>query len=395
MAKPVGAACNLACPYCFYLEKGTLLGHGQAAMPDEVLEAYIRAYIAADPAPETEFVWHGGEPLLCGIPFFEKAIRLQKKHARGKKILNTLQTNGTLIDDAWCRFLKAHAFSAGLSLDGPKAIHDRYRTHADGSGSFDEAMRAFLLLKKHGVPVNILACVTRQSCETPLEIYRFFKETGAEFIQFTPLVERLPGAGEAARGQRLAGFPSEETPVTGFSVIPEAYGDFLIAVFDEWIRHDVGSIFINTFEAALAQWVGNPSPACTHARQCGRCLIVERDGAVYACDHAAYPEYRLGSVLTDSLAAMAASPIARALGEGKEKNLTAQCRACPWLQLCFGGCPKQRFGAGGQHYLCPGYAKFFAHIPRYMHAMETLLLNGYPPALVMDAIDKPLFLGGK
>ncbi len=403
MAKPAGSRCNLNCTYCFYLEKEHVLHHAKTSMlmPDDVLEAYIKNYISSQATPETEFVWHGGEPLICGLDFFKKAVKLQKKYARGKKIINSVQTNGILLTDDFCGFFKENNFIVGLSIDGPEEIHDKYRAQINGAGSFRYGMDALKLLQKHANQYNVLACVTKESCERPLDIYHFFKENGVEFIQFTPLVERCPDAAEKESGYRLAhpfkaDKAEENDPVTEWSVDPIEYGDFLIRMFDEWVRNDVGRIFVNVFESALAQWVGNPAPSCHHARQCGRSVIVEHDGNVFACDHCVYPEYKLGNLKEKSLSEMIRGNITN-FGSAKESTLTKECRMCRFIQLCFGGCPKQRFavsvfGEKGQHYLCPSYKKFFNHIPKYMTAMQQLLSEGYPASYIMQAIDKPLVL---
>ena len=315
VAKPIGPACNLNCEYCFYLEKQALFAAGeQYRMSDSVLSAFITGYISSQPTPVVEFVWQGGEPTLLGIDFFKRVMELQKPFAKGRTITNSLQTNGTLLTDEWCRFLKKHNFMVGISLDGPKEIHDRYRKDRKGRGTFEQAMRGLRLLQKHKVEYNVLACVARETAARPLEVYRFFKDAGVEFIQFTPIVERMPDAQSAGLGLRLAAPAALDSregqgEVTAWSVEPEAYGDFLIAVFEEWVRNDVGKVFVMNFEWALNAWIGNPSPVCVHAKQCGRSLVIEHNGDVYACDHCVYPQYRLGNILTDALPRMAAKSL--------------------------------------------------------------------------------------
>jgi uncharacterized protein len=403
VAKPVGAACNLDCAYCFYLEKQTLYPESKdLRMPDTVLEAFISAYIEAQPTPVVEFVWQGGEPTLLGLDFFRRVVELQKPYARHKTITNSLQTNGTLLDDAWCRFLKQHNFMVGLSLDGPREIHDRYRCDRQGKGSFDAVMRGLKLLQKHGVDYNVMASVGRETAHQPLNVYRFFKDHGVEFIQFVPIIERLPTQTERQEGLSLAGpvvldHTEANTATTDWTVLPEEYGDFLIAIYEDWVRHDVGTTFVMNFEWALNAWIGNPAPVCIHAKQCGRSLVIEHNGDVFACDHYVYPDYRLGNILHDDLAAMVASSLQTGFGMDKERALPRWCQECDVLAACRGGCPKHRFAQSpydepGQHYLCAGYRKFFMHIRKYLHAMTTLLSHGLPVSEVMKAVDGPLLI---
>jgi uncharacterized protein len=403
LAKPIGPVCNLDCEYCFYLEKQALFAPGeQYRMSDKVLSAFITKYMTSQPTPVGEFVWQGGEPTLLGIDFFKRVIDLQKQFSGVKTITNSLQTNGTLLDDEWCRFLKRHNFMVGISLDGPKEIHDRYRRDRKGRGTFDQVMRGLRLLQKHKVEYNVLACVARETAAGPLEVYRFFREAGVEFIQFTPIVERLPDAESTKQGLRLAAPASlecleKQTEVTPWSVIPEDYGDFLIAVFEEWVRHDVGKVFVMNFEWALNTWIGNPSPVCVHAKQCGRSLVIEHNGDVYACDHCVYPQYRLGNIRTDALPAMVEKSLKSGFGITKETALPRWCRECEVLASCRGGCPKHRFARTyydepGLHYLCAGYKKFFLHIRKYLAVMAQLLEKGFPVSLVMDALKRPLVI---
>ena len=405
VAKPIGPACNLDCAYCFYLEKQALTGRGEdLRMTDEVLAAFIGSYVANQPTPVVDFVWQGGEPTLLGLDFFRRVVELQAPYAGAKTITNSLQTNGTLLDDEWCRFLKAHGFMVGLSLDGPREIHDRYRRDRQGQGSFEAVMRGLQLLQKHGVEYNVMASVARETARQPLEVYRFFKAEGIEFIQFVPVIERLPAAAEKDLGLSLAGpaaLDREEsnTEVTPWTVLPEEYGDFLIAIYEEWVRKDVGTVFVMNFEWALNAWIGNSAPVCIHAKQCGRSLVIEHDGDLFACDHYVYPQYRLGNVLTDDLPAMVAASLQAGFGVSKETALPRWCRECEVLAACQGGCPKHRFaqshyGEPGLHYLCAGYSKFFRHIRKYLRAMTTLLEHGVPVAEVMKAVEGPLLIRG-
>jgi len=391
------------CEYCFYLEKKALFGEGENyRMSDKVLSAFIKNYISSQPTPVVEFVWQGGEPTLAGLDFFKKVVHEQKPYSREKTIRNSLQTNGTLLNDEWCSFLKKNGFMVGISLDGPQEIHDAYRRSRQGKGTFGDVMRCLRLLQKHGVDYNVLACVARDTAKKPLDVYRFFKEEGVEFVQFTPVIERMPDETSMQSGLRLAGparLTAEElqTRVTPWTVLPEEYADFLIAIYEDWIRHDVGSFFVMNFEWALNTWIGNPSPVCIHAEQCGRAVAIEHNGDVYACDHFVYEPYRLGNVTHDTLEHMVEKSREKGFGIVKEAALPSWCRECPVLKACQGGCPKHRFkkspsGEPGLHYLCEGYRKFFLHIRKYLKTITTLLENGLPASRVMDVIKGPLVI---
>ena len=403
MAKPIGPVCNLNCEYCFYVEKQALFPQDEnCRMPDEVLRAYITKYIASQPGPEVEFVWQGGEPTLLGLDFFKRVVELQTPFAGAKTIKNSLQTNGTLLTDEWCEFLKKYNFLVGLSLDGPREVHDRYRLGRGGEPTFDAVMRGLRLLQKHGVDYNIMACVGKETAYKFLSVYRFFRNEGIKFIQFTPVIERVADAASREKGFRLAGpadLAREEknTQVTPWTVDPQGYGAFLSGVFDEWVRNDVGEIFVMNFEWALNAWIGNPSPMCVYAERCGRCVVMEHNGDVYACDHAVYPEYRLGNILTDDPMEMVQRSLSSGFGEGKKTALPEYCRKCEVLRLCHGGCPKHRFatvynGDPGLHYLCGGYKKFFVHIRKYLKIMTQLLEHGQPVSYVMKALEGPLLI---
>jgi len=403
VAKPIGPVCNLNCEYCFYLEKRALFGTGeQYRMSDAVLSAFIANYITSQPTPAVEFLWQGGEPTLLGIDFFKRVIELQKPFVKRKTITNSLQTNATLLTPEWCQFLKKHNFMVGISLDGPKEIHDRYRRDRKGNGTFDQAMRGLRLLQEHKVEYNVLACVARETAKKPNEVYRFFRSEGVEFIQFTPIVERLADACSREQGLSLAA-PSQlngeepNTEVTPWAIIPKEYGDFLIAVYEEWVRQDVGAVFVMNFEWALNAWIGNPSPVCVYAKQCGRALLIEHNGDVYACDHCVYPQYRLGNIVTETFSDMVEKSLRAGFGVSKETALPRCCRECDVLAACQGGCPKHRFAKTyydepGLHYLCPGYKKFFRHIRKYLKVMATLLENGLPASYVMEALKGPLVI---
>jgi uncharacterized protein len=402
VAKPIGPKCNLECEYCFYLEKQILFPKGENyVMSDKVLEAYITKYITLQPTPVAGFVWQGGEPTLLGLDFYMKVVELQRSYIHEKEITNSLQTNGTLLDDEWCEFLKENNFLVGLSLDGPKEIHDRYRKDAGGRGSFDKTMRGLKLLQKHGVEYNVMATVGRDTACKPLEVYRFFKEHGVEFIQFAPVIERVAGAEEQQLGLKLAGYSTsagktENTKVTNWAVEPESYGDFLIAIFDEWVRNDVGTTNVMNFEWALNAWIGNPSPVCQFAQSCGKTIMLEHNGDLYACDHSMYPEYKLGNIVTDNPVALAEESANKGFGD-KGANLPAACHECQVLKACWGGCPKHRFvttfeGDPHRYYLCEGYKKYFLYIRKYLQGITQLLENGLPASHIIQACKGPLVI---
>lgn len=391
MAKPTGPRCNLRCDYCFYVEKEHFFpDRKKLLMKDEVLEAYTRQYIKTNDAPEVVFAWQGGEPTLMGVDFFRRAVALQKQYGNGRRITNTLQTNGVLLNDEWCCFLAENSFLVGLSLDGPLEIHNRFRKDYNGKPTFDRTMQALERMKRHMVEFNVLACITRESAKRPSEVYRFFKKHGIRFIQFIPVVERFMDQGGGKDSLRLAR-PDfrEEAAVTPWSVDPYGYGDFLIGVFDEWIRQDVGKIFIMNFEWTLASWVGAPQASCSHAARCGQALILEHNGDVYCCDHYMFPEYRIGNILTDDLAAMIVSEKQRAFGASKETSLPATCRNCEMLFACHGGCLKYRFakspeGEPGMNYLCQGAKRYFGHVEKTMNTMAELIKRGIPVSGIME-----------
>jgi uncharacterized protein len=379
MLKPSGPICNLDCTYCFYLDKEHLYEPGTSfQMSEQVLEAFTRQYIEAQRAPEVTFGWQGGEPTLMGLDFFQKAVEAQQRYARpGMRILNSLQTNGLLLNDEWCRFLKEHGFLVGLSLDGPRELHDAFRVDKGGNPTFDRVYRALNRLQLHEVEYNVLCVVNRVNSEHPLKVYRFFKSEGVRFIQFIPAVERSP-----------------EGSVSQWSVEGSSWGRFLCVVFDEWVRHDVGRISIQHFEVALQAWLGMEPTLCVHARTCGNCLAMEHNGDLFACDHFVAPDYYLGSILQFPMADMVASSFQRRFGTDKRDTLPRYCRECPVLFACNGGCPKDRFittpdGEPGLNYLCAGYKQLFTHVAPFMQKMADLRRRGYPPAAIMDLLPKP------
>ena len=322
LTKPIGPICNLDCKYCFYLEKEKLYpGERQWRMSDEVLAEYVRQYIEAQPGPEVFFAWQGGEPTLLGVDFFRKAVAFHKKFAGGKTVSNALQTNGTLLDDEWCQFLAAEKFLIGLSIDGPRELHDQYRVDKGQKPTFDRVMHGLELLKQHRVDFNTLTVVNDANSKQPLEVYRFLKSIGSEFLQFIPLVERKAQANEA--GLEFAAPPdlgragNGESPVTSWSVDAAQYGNFLSAIFDEWVRQDVGKVFVQLFDVALGNWMGLGSSLCVFAERCGSALAIEHNGDLYSCDHYVYPKYRLGNLMNQSLGGMAGSPQQMKFGNDK------------------------------------------------------------------------------
>ncbi len=401
MAKPSGSNCNLRCAYCFYLEKKAFYpAKVPLRMNQEVLEGYVRKYIAENPPDQpVEFVWQGGEPALLGLDFYRRAVELQKRHGAGRAIGNSFQTNGTLLDEAWCDFFRENDFLVGLSLDGPDHIHDQFRRTAGDGDSHAPVMRTLHLLKNRGVRFNIMAAVNRQSARMPLRVYEFLREAGGEYIQFLPVVERTPSSRDDGEGLTLhrppwvvpAGDGEAADPgrVTEWSVGGLEYGRFLTDIFDLWVKRDVGKVFVMNFEWALANFLGRPGTVCSHQAVCGRSVVVEHNGDVYACDHYVYPEYRLGNVLENSFAEMLDSPGQIGFGTHKRKGLTRQCRECPVLPGCQGGCMKHRFalsddGEAGHNYLCAGFKHFFSHLPPYLKIIATLITNGRPASDIMS-----------
>lgn len=391
MLKPAGSLCNLACDYCYYLEKAGLYAQNKHhVMSDELLERFVREYIESQTMPEVMFTWHGGETLMRPIAFYRKAMELQRKYAQGRRINNSIQTNGTLLTDEWCRFFKEHNFLVGISVDGPQEFHDEYRRDKMNRPSFIKVRKGIELLKKHGVEFNCMAVVNDYNVDYPLEFYRFFKETGCPYIQFTPIVERLRRNNQSLK-LATAKESAQETELAPFSVSAQKWGDFLCTVFDEWVKQDVGSIFIQLFDSTLANWVDTQPGVCTMAKTCGHAGVMEFNGDVYACDHFVFPEYRLGNIYTKPLASMMYSEEQLKFGNDKFDTLPQQCRECDMLFACYGECPKNRFifdkyGNEGLNYLCEGYYKFFRHVAPYMDFMKKELQAGRPPANVMQWI---------
>lgn len=400
MAKPAGPSCNLHCEYCFYREKKIFFPEDKILrMSDEVLETYTREYIESQPGPSVVFEWQGGEPALVGIDFFKRALNFQKKYNAGKQITNSFQTNGTSLDEAWCAFLSRNNFLVGLSLDGPEALHDAYRVDKDGRPTFSKVLHSLQMMQKYEVEVNVLAAVNRESSKHPLEVYRFFRQQGVQFIQFVPIIEREADPEAEKLGIPLAVPPSlthEETSaaVTPWSVEPKEYGEFLIRVFEEWIKNDVGRIFVMNFEWSLGAWAGVGPGVCYLSPRCGRNLIIEHNGDIFSCDHFMYPAYRLGNILEGRLGKMVQSEQQTAFGASKETALPGYCRHCDVLFACRGGCPKHRFakspdGEPGLNHLCAGFKIFYHYVDPSMKHMVELIHRGIPVQTIMKAAAQP------
>ena len=395
MCKPIGPRCNLNCEYCFYTEKEVLFGENEKyQMSPELLDTYVRKYIESQMVPEINFAWQGGEPTLMGLDFFRRAVALQKRYSRGKNISNSIQTNGILLDEKWCDFLARENFLVGLSVDGPKAIHDHFRVDRQGVGTFDKVMASLRRLKDRGVNYNILTAVTSLNAERPLEVYRFLKSTETEFIQFIPIVERKLDERSQDMGLKLAEPPdlraeNVSSALMPWSVSAEQYGRFLNAIFDEWLKNDVGRIFIQIFDVALSAWMGENPGLCTFSETCGRALAMEHNGDIYACDHFVYPDHYVGNIMTDTIEEIITNPLLLKFGLDKRDALPRCCRECEFLFVCNGECPKNRFikttdGEPGLNYLCDGYKIFFRHIDPAMKTMAGLLKQGRPAADIMN-----------
>jgi uncharacterized protein len=375
MAKPVGPACNLDCAYCYYLRKDRLFPDGRDfRMTLATLDRYIHDYIAAQPGPCVDFAWQGGEPTLLGLDFYREVVRLQAGHLPpGWSCRNALQTNGTVLDDAWGEFLHRNAFLVGISIDGPAELHDAYRVDKRGGQTHAAVMRGLRVLQRHGVEHNVLCTVNAVNAPRPLDVYRFLRDAGVEWMQFIPIVEPLPGGGVSER-----------------SVGGEAYGAFLNAIFDEWVRSDVGRVFIQLFEEGATVWAGLPAHLCVLQETCGRSLVVEHNGDVYACDHFVLPEHRRGNLADGDIPALVDSPAQVAFGNAKRDTLPQVCRACDVRFLCNGGCPKDRLpgpdGEPGPNRLCAGYRSFFHHSAPQLRRLADLWRRGLPPAAIMDEL---------
>jgi len=385
LIKPTGPICNLDCDYCFYLEKESQFPKTTTfKMTQEVLETFIQKYIESQPYPSVHFTWQGGEPTILGVPYFEEVIRLQEKHSKGKQITNAIQTNGVLLDDVWGKFLRKHEFLVGISIDGPQPLHDHLRLNKNATGTFDEVMAGLNILKKHGVEFNTLTVVNRRNQDQAKVIYDFLKSIDSKHWQFIPAVERTRTDGFLAAPHEHHGIE-----LTEWSVEPIAYGKFLTEIFDRWIRKDVGHIYIQHFEAALANLMGRPSGVCIWNATCGQALAVEHNGDLYSCDHYVFPEYHLGNALETPLPELVASEAQLKFGLEKQSGLTQTCQECEVLNLCHGECPKHRFATGkygeeGHNYLCTGYKQFFTSIRPDLGVLKELLEMGQPTENVMQ-----------
>lgn len=392
MLKPAGAHCNLACKYCYYLEKNNLYDKSHRhIMSDEMLEQFTREYIEAQTMPQVLFTWHGGEPLMRSIDFYKKALTLQKKYARGRRIDNVIQTNGTMLTDEWCEFFAQNNWLVGISIDGPQEFHDHYRLTTTGNPSWQKVMHGIELLKKHHVEWNAMAVVNAYNADHPLEFYHFFKDNGCQYLQFTPIVERLT---KHQDGRTLASLAdNHEIPLADFSVTPEQWGNFLCAIFDEWVHNDVGKMFVEIFDCTLANWMGVLPGICAYSKNCGHAGVMEHNGDVYSCDHFVFPEYKLGNIRDHTLIEMLYGDKQHAFSRLKHTSLPRQCKECDMEFACHGECPKNRFekdkyGEPGLNYLCKGYYQYYSHVAPYMDFMKRELQAQRPPANIMEALKK-------
>ena len=390
MLKPAGAHCNLACKYCYYLEKNNLYQNSHRhLMSDDMLEQFTREYIEAQTMPQVLFTWHGGEPLMRSIDFYKKALALQKKYANGKQIDNVIQTNGTLLTDEWCEFFAKNHWLVGISIDGPQEYHDHYRVTPAGKPSWEKVMQGIQLLKKHRVEWNAMAVVNAYNAEHPLEFYHFFRDNGCQYLQFTPIVERLT---KHEDGRTLASLADDrEIPLADASVTPQQWGNFLCTIFDDWVRHDVGKTFVEIFDCTLANWMGVLPGICAYSKECGHAGVMEHNGDVYSCDHFVFPEYKLGNIREQSLIDMLYGEKQQAFSRLKHTSLPRQCKECDMEFACHGECPKNRFekdkyGEQGLNYLCQGYYQYYTHVAPYMDFMKRELLAQRPPANIMNVL---------
>ena len=398
VSKPTGAACNLDCTYCFFLSKELLYDADSQRMSADTMRTFIANQLDSEPDGDVTLMWQGGEPTMRGLAFYREAVRVARELARpGQSVTHAIQTNGTLLDDDWCAFLAEERFLVGLSIDGPAELHDSYRVNKAGRGTHAQVLRGWRLLQKHAVDTNILCTVNAANQDHGRDVYRYFRdELGATFLQFIPIVERVPAEDLATAEQGWIGpdgarllYRQTGDAVTSRSVAPAKWGQFLSEVFDEWVARDVGTVFVPHFDVTLAARFGQYT-LCVHAPECGTALAVEHNGDIYSCDHYVEPGYLLGNVRTHAFADVLASPEQREFGRAKRTGLTDQCRRCPVRWACNGGCPKDRFavsadGEPGQNYLCEGYYRFFSHVTPAVEEMARLLRTGHAPAEIMGA----------
>jgi uncharacterized protein len=382
LAKPTGAVCNLNCAYCFFLTKEKLYPGSRFRMTDELLEEYIRQYIDAQQIPEVTIAWQGGEPTLMGVDFFKKSIEYQQKYKKPNMTFqNTMQTNGVLLDDEWCQFFKENNFLIGISIDGPKELHDAYRVDKGGKGSFDRVMQGLHYLQKHNVDFNILTTVHAANGDYPIEVYRFFRdEIDAKYFQFIPIVERDNETGY-----------QEGNTVTDRTVKAKQYGDFLIGIFDEWVYQDVGDVFVQLHDVSLGAWLGRSPSLCIFSPTCGNSMAMEHNGDMYSCDHFVEPGYFLGNIREEPMINLVGSEKQRKFGQDKQDSLPNYCLECDVRFACNGGCPKNRFietpdGEPGLNYLCEGYKTFFNHVDRPMRIMAALLRQNREAGDIMQIL---------
>jgi uncharacterized protein len=400
LVKPTGAACNLDCQYCFFLSKEVLYPNSHFRMTDDLLKIYIRQMLDAQSTSEINLNWQGGEPTLMGLDFFKRSVEYAEKHKKtGQKLYYTIQTNGTKIDHDWAVFFKQNDFLVGLSMDGPKDLHDVYRVNKGGQGSFDQVMRGWEILMTHEVDVNILCTVNAANGDHPLEVYHFFRDDlKAQYMQFIPIVERVTAETQALANSGWSEHPGIDRPlytqngdlVTERSVKPDQFGRFLISIFDEWIKGDVGKVFVQSFDVSLANWLGQPS-LCIFQRTCGESLVLEHNGDLYSCDHFVEPAYLLGNIKKTHMLDLVSSDQQHKFGQDKYDTLPQYCRECEVLFACYGECPRNRFihapnGEPNLNYLCVGYKQFFNHIDRPMRMMAQLLGSGHYADEVMGIL---------
>lgn len=391
MIKVVGPVCNLDCDYCYYLEKDALypgkkFNLSSFGMKEEVLENFIRNYIASQPQEKVEFIWHGGEPTLLGVDYFRKALELERKYGEGKTVSNVLQTNGTLINDEWAEFLAENHFLCGLSIDGPKKFHDRHRRYPNGRGSWEKAVECARIFRKHGVEFNTMSVVNASNSKEPVVVYDFLKEIGSRYMQFSPIVERI-ALDEQEKLSIVGNRYTKAAALMQENVSAEDWGNFLCRIFDRWVKTDVGYCYVNWFDNTLAAYVGRQPALCSMAPYCGCNLSVEHNGDVYCCDHFVFPEHLLGNFHEQSLEEMAKSDKQLFFEQYKKDSLSARCKACAYLNACGGDCPKNRIArtAEGEPIscLCTGFRMFFEHTRKYFEFMADELRNQRPPANVM------------
>jgi len=394
MLKPAGSLCNLDCHYCYYLDKAEIYGGKEPRITEEMLETVVREYIAANDVPEVTFNWHGGEPLVLGLDFYKKAMELERKYADGKTVHNTIQTNGTLLDAEWAEFFRKEDFLVGLSLDGPRDIHDKYRKDKGGFPTFDRVMKGLRILQSHGVQFNTLSTINKACEGRGLEVYQFLKSAGSQYMQFMPVVEHVKYPLDASGKPRKNARPYIVDPATEgaqlafWSVSSMGFGKFMCDIFDYWVRNDVGRYYVGLFDATLANWCGVMPGTCVYSKTCGGNSVIEHNGDLYPCDHFVYTKYLLGNIREKSIRSMMESPEQVRFGIDKRNTLPSKCFRCKYLFACNGECPKHRFnrtetGDTGLNALCSGYYTFYDHTAPYMEKMKELLENKQPPAFII------------